>query len=93
MTTLSGPPTDLLAAFPARPSDIRISYARVSTGGQKLERQLDALAAAGCRRIFAGTKSGKNVDRPELKACHAFLAAGPRWWCPRWTATAAPWPI
>ncbi|MEV4180488.1 recombinase family protein [Streptosporangium canum] len=34
------------------------------------------MTAAGCRRIFADTKSGKNVDRPELKACHAFLAAG-----------------
>ncbi|WP_455713492.1 recombinase family protein [Streptosporangium canum] len=53
-----------------------MGYARVSTGGQKLGRQLDTLTAAGCRRIFADTKSGKNIDRPELKACHAFLAAG-----------------
>ncbi|MGJ6968238.1 hypothetical protein ACSDR0_40655 [Streptosporangium sp. G11] len=34
MTTISDPPADLLAAFPARPSDIRIGCARVSTGGQ-----------------------------------------------------------
>ncbi|MFB8170317.1 recombinase family protein [Kitasatospora purpeofusca] len=45
----------------------------MSTGAQKLDRQLDALNAAGCRRIFADKKSGKNDLWPELKACHAFL--------------------
>lgn len=49
---------------------------RPRTGGQKLERQLDALSAAGCRKTFADKKSGKNALRPELKACHAFLDAG-----------------
>ncbi|WP_241847164.1 recombinase family protein [Streptomyces sp. CB02414] len=34
------------------------------------------LTAAGCRKIFADKKSGKNALRPELKACHAFLDAG-----------------
>ncbi|MFB9830728.1 recombinase family protein [Actinoallomurus acaciae] len=34
------------------------------------------MTAAGCRRIFADKKSGKNAHRPELKACHAFLTAG-----------------
>ena len=57
-------------------TEIKIGYARVSTGGQKLERRLDALTATGCRKIFADKKSGKDALRPELKACHAFLDAG-----------------
>ncbi|MEV0693011.1 recombinase family protein [Streptomyces sp. NPDC050388] len=67
---------ELLVAEPAVRTDIKIGYARVSTGGQKLDRQLDALNAAGCRRVFADKKSGRNDLRPELKACHAFLAEG-----------------
>ncbi|WP_307628840.1 recombinase family protein [Streptomyces turgidiscabies] len=67
---------DLLTAWPTRLTDILIGYARVSTGSQRLDRQLDALNAAGCRHIFADKKSGKNDLRPELKACHAFLTAG-----------------
>ncbi|MET8389921.1 recombinase family protein [Streptosporangium canum] len=76
MTTPLGLPDDILAAFPATRSEIRIGYARVSTRGQSLDRQIDALQAAGCRKVFADKKSGKNALRPELQACHAFLSAG-----------------
>ncbi|MEY9904862.1 DNA invertase Pin-like site-specific DNA recombinase [Catenulispora sp. MAP12-49] len=69
-------PSALLLPEPAVPTGIRIGYARVSTGGQKLDRQIDALTEAGCRRVFADKKSGRSDLRPELKACHAFLAAG-----------------
>jgi hypothetical protein len=46
-----------------------ISYARVSTSGQLLDRQQHALADAGCLRVFADKLSGKDADRPELAAC------------------------
>jgi DNA invertase Pin-like site-specific DNA recombinase len=79
VTTLAdalGADADLLGIFLSRPTEIRIGYARVSTSGQKLDRQIDALTLAGCWRIFPEQKSGKNDLRPELKACHAFLQAG-----------------
>ena len=48
-----------------------IGYARISTseGKQLLDRQHDALDAAGCERIFQDTASGANVARPGLTAC------------------------
>ncbi|WP_406233305.1 recombinase family protein [Nocardia sp. NBC_01009] len=40
-----------------------ISYGRVSTKDQNLDRQIQALTAAGCQRIFTDKKSGKNAER------------------------------
>ncbi len=53
-----------------------IGYARVSTGSQRLDRQLHALTEAGCLRVFADKQSGRTADRPELGQALDYLRAG-----------------
>ncbi|NBU58953.1 MAG: recombinase family protein [Betaproteobacteria bacterium] len=54
-----------------------IGYARVSTIQQSLDRQLGALRAAGCERVFAEKVSGKQVKgRPELERAIDALGTG-----------------
>src|SRR5258706_5930945 len=53
-----------------------IGYARVSTREQNYELQLDALAAAGCTRIFEEKLSAANRDRPQVQAALDYVRAG-----------------
>jgi DNA invertase Pin-like site-specific DNA recombinase len=42
-------------------------YARVSTGDQNLDLQIDQLREAGCSKIFSETISGAKAERKELR--------------------------
>ncbi len=53
-----------------------IGYARVSTGEQNLDAQLDALTAAGAERIFSEQISGAMRQRPELARVLDHLRKG-----------------
>jgi DNA invertase Pin-like site-specific DNA recombinase len=55
-----------------------MGYARVSTGEQDVQLQLDALQRAGCdeAHLFVDTASGARSDRPGLDACMAVLQPG-----------------
>ena len=53
-----------------------IGYARVSTGEQTLDLQLDALQKAGCEKSYTETASGAKADRPVLAEVLGFLRAG-----------------
>ena len=66
--------SDLLA--PVGGGGALIGYARVSTKGQNLDRQLVLLEGAGCQRIFSDKKSGKNTEREELWKALDYLRAG-----------------
>lgn len=66
----------VLAAEPSTATGSLIGYGRVSTAGQVLDRQLSALDAAGCGRIFTDVGSGKNQQRPQLIAMLDYTRPG-----------------
>lgn len=41
----------------------RVGYARVSSAGQNLDSQIDALEKAGCRKIFTDKMTGSRMNR------------------------------
>jgi len=55
---------------------MNIGYARVSTQDQNLALQHDALARAGCDRVFEDTASGSRADRPGLTDALSHLRRG-----------------
>ncbi len=57
---------------------MELGYARVSTAKQDLDRQVEALLAAGITRehIYLDKKSGATTDRPGLRAVIAYARSG-----------------
>ena len=55
---------------------MNIGYARVSTGEQTLDLQLDALAKAECGKVFQETAGGALVERASLKEALAYVRPG-----------------
>lgn len=55
---------------------MKIGYARVSSLTQDINLQKEALKKAGCRKIFSEAVSGKDNNRPELKAMIELLSEG-----------------
>lgn len=54
----------------------KYGYARVSTAGQDLEAQLQALKAEGCKVIYREKFTGTKTDRPEFQKLLAELKTG-----------------
>jgi len=56
---------------------MKIGYARVSSSGQNLQSQIEALELVGCKKIFTEKKSGKQYDnRIELQEALDFMRDG-----------------
>src|ERR671915_2547182 len=53
-----------------------IGYARVSTGEQTLDLQLDALQEAVCEKSYTETASGPKAERPVLQEVLGYLRSG-----------------
>jgi DNA invertase Pin-like site-specific DNA recombinase len=54
----------------------RIGYARVSSVGQNLDSQMDALHKAGCNKIFTDKMTGSRLDRPGWDHMMAYVRPG-----------------
>ena len=53
-----------------------IGYARISTGEQNLDMQVDALKEAGCEKICTDETSGVKSKRPGLQEAFEYLREG-----------------
>jgi DNA invertase Pin-like site-specific DNA recombinase len=53
-----------------------VAYARVSTGQQDYQAQIDRLNAAGATKVFSEKRSGLDGDRPALAECLRYVRDG-----------------
>ena len=55
---------------------MQVGYVRCSTDDQNPARQQELLKNKGCEKVFMDIMSGKNMDRPGLKAMLEFVRSG-----------------
>lgn len=55
---------------------MKVAYIRVSTEGQNTARQEEAMKSMGVEKCYIEKISGKNTDRPQLKAMMDFVRDG-----------------
>lgn len=55
---------------------MKYGYARVSTKGQELEVQLQALEKEGCEEVYSEKFTGTKADRPKFKELLSLLKEG-----------------
>lgn len=55
---------------------MKYGYARVSTMGQDLQAQLEALEREGCEKVYSEKFTGTKADRPQFHAILATVEAG-----------------
>ena len=55
---------------------MKVGYARVSSSGQNLQSQIEALELVGCDKIFQEKKSATNTNRKELNEALDFVRSG-----------------
>ena len=59
----------------------KYGYARVSSDTQDYQSQVEALKAAGCKKIYTEKASGRSTNgRPELAKVMKALQPGDAWW-------------
>lgn len=68
---------DLQFRFPSRPTEIFISHARLPTSGQKIDRPIDVLTEARCRRVMSSSGAETPLSAPPWTAADAAS----RTWC------------
>jgi DNA invertase Pin-like site-specific DNA recombinase len=68
-----------MATSDPRPAEApmhRVGYARVSSVGQNLDSQMDALQKARCGRIFSDKMTGSRMDRPGWDKLMEYVRPG-----------------
>ncbi len=54
----------------------KVAYIRVSSTGQNLDAQREAMLKAGAEKVFEEKRSGVDQDRPVLRQCLEYLREG-----------------